>query len=380
MKKKRMFFLRGVAVVTAALVVLLCAAFVLTRQRSFSPTENRNLQTRPALTLSDALSGRYEDRFDDYVADQFPFRDGWIALQSALERLSGKTESGGVFLGRDGYLIQGFTAPSEDDYQATLVALRGFLGRHGDIPQYLMIAPTAVQVLADRLPALSQAGDERGYMDRLFSDLAASPVNIVDLRSDFAEAKADTQLYYRTDHHWTTDGAYLAYRRLADAANLSGSAEGLQRRLLSGSFKGTLSALSGFRVNEQDALVAYLPSAEEQLVVTWVRENEKSASLYRAACLDTRDQYAVFLNGNHAQIRIETAVNNERTLLVLKDSYANCLIPFLTRDYRRIVVVDPRYYTGELEVLMEAEGVNEVLILYNAETFATDGALRADLK
>ena len=380
MKKKRMFFLRGVAILAAALVLALCAAFVIVRDRAFSPTENRNLQTRPALTLSGALSGRYERRFDDYVADQFPFRDGWIALNAALERLSGKTESGGVFLGGDGYLIQGFAAPSEADYRANLDALKGFLGRHGELAQYVLIAPTAVQVLSDKLPALAQAGDEAGYMDRLLADLADAPAQLVDVRSAFAEAKAQTQLYYRTDHHWTTDGAYLAYRCLAAAAGLSGDAGGLERRLLSADFRGTLSALSGFRVNERDALVGYLPAGDApQIVVTWVGENAKSASLYRAECLDTRDQYAVFLNGNHPEIKIETAVQNQRALLVLKDSYANCLIPFLARDYRKIVVVDPRYYTGELEVLMEAEGVSEVLFLYNAETFAADTALRADL-
>lgn len=315
------------------------------------------------------------------MADQFPLRDGWIALQSTLERLSGKTESGGVFLGKDGYLIQGFAAPAEADYQATLAALRGFLNRHGDLKQYVMIAPTAVQVLSDKLPALARAGDEKGYMDRLFADLADTPARVIDLRDAFAQARDEVQLYYRTDHHWTTDGAYLAYRQLSAAAGLSGDAGGLERRLLSADFRGTLSALSGFRVNERDALYAYLPAGEgQQLAVTWVGENEKSASLYRAECLDTRDQYAVFLNGNHAEIKIETAAAEERALLVLKDSYANCLVPFLTRDYRKIIVVDPRYYTGELEVLIEAEGVDEVLLLYNAGTFATDTALRADLK
>ncbi len=381
MKKKRMLFLRGVALVTAALAALLCAAFLLTRDRAFSPTENRNLQTRPALTLRDALSGRYEERFDAYVSDQFPLRDGWIALQSALDRLAGKTQSGGVYLGRDGYLIQGFTAPSEADYAATAAALKSFLSRHGDLAQYVMIAPTASEILSDKLPALAPADGEKAYLDRLFGDLAASPARLIDLRPAFLAAKANTQLYFRTDHHWTIDGAYLAYRELAGAANLAGDAAGLEKRLLSADFRGTLSALSGFRVNERDALYAYLPQGEAQpMVVTYVGEGQRSASLYRAERLDTRDQYAVFLDGNHAQIKIETPLPNDRVLLILKDSYANCLIPFLPRDYHKIIVVDPRYYTGELEVLMEAEGVNEVLILYNAATLATDTALRADLK
>lgn len=380
-KQKRLLFLRGVAILAAALVLLLDAAFLFTGGRTFSPTENRSLQTRPALSLRDVLSGRYETRFDDYVADQFPLRDAWIALKSGLDRLAGSTQSSGVFLGRDGYLIQRFEAPSEADYAATVDALKGFLNRHASIPQYVMIAPTAAEILSDKLPALAPAGDEKAYLDRLMGDLAGSPARLIDVRPALTAAKAQTQLYYRTDHHWTTDGAYLAYLELARAAGLSGEAVNYERRLLSVSFAGTLSALSGFRVNERDAIAAYLPAdGGPQMVVTYMGEGGRSASLYEASRLDTRDQYAVFLNGNHAQVRIETAAQNKRVLLVLKDSYANCLIPFLPPDYQKIIVVDPRYYTGDLEVLMEAEGVNEVLILYNAATFATDTALRADLK
>ena len=114
-------------------------------------------------------------------------------------------------------------------------------------------------------------------------------------------------------------------------------------------------------------------------VVNYVGENRKSATVYRPEMLDERDQYTVFFGGNHPQIRIETTVDNGRRLMVLKDSYANCFIPFLLEDYERLIVVDPRYYTGEIEVLMEAEGVNEILFLYNANTLASDTSLSNDL-
>ena len=380
MKKKRLFFLRATAILALALVALLDAAFLIHRDRDFSPLENRNLQQRPALTAQGLFSGRFETRFDSYISDQFPFRDGWIALKSALDRLAGRTESNGVFLGKDGYLIQNFVAPEEAEYRRTADALAGFLNRHDGLSQYVMIVPTAVTALSDKLPALAGGGDESGYIDRLAEDLSETPAAFVDLRGPFAQAKADTQLYYRTDHHWTGDGARLAYLELSRAAGLSGNTDAFERRLLSNGFQGTLSAASGFRMGETEDLWAWLPGdGAPQTVVTWVNENERSASLYRSECLDTRDKYAVFLGGNFPQIRIETTVMNGRTLLVLKDSYANCLIPFLTADYQKIVVIDPRYFTGDLEVLIGAEGVNEILVLYNAETLAEDTALRADI-
>ena len=381
MKKKRLFFLRVTAVMVLALVLLLDIAFLIHRDRATSPLENRSLQQRPALTLQGLFSGRFESRFDSYVSDQFPLRDGWIALKSTLDRLAGRTKSNGVFLGRDGYLIQDFKTPSEADYRRTMEALADFLDRHEDLSQYVLIAPTALTALADALPALADAGDEGGYIHRLAEDLSETPAHFIDLRPAFAQAKANTRLYYRTDHHWTSDGARLAYLELAKAANLPRDTDGFERRLLSNRFQGTLSAVSGFRMDQSEDLWAYIPGdSAPQAVVTWVNENRRSASMYREECLDTRDKYAVFLGGNFPQIRIETTVNNGRALLVLKDSYANCLIPFLTAGYQKLVVVDPRYFTGDLEVLMAAEGVNEVLILYNAQTLAEDTALRGDIQ
>lgn len=381
MKKNRLFFLRATAVMVLALVALLDIAFVLRRDRATSPLENRNLQQRPALTLQGLLSGRFESRFDSYVADQFPFRDSWVALKSTLDRLAGQTKSNGVFLGKDGCLIQDFTAPSEENYRRTMDALAGFLDRHDDLPQYVLIAPTALTVLPEALPALADAGDEGGYIDRLEEDLSETPATFVDLRPAFAAAKATTRLYYRTDHHWTSDAARLAYLELARAAGLPGDTDAFQRRLLSSTFQGTLSATSGFRMEDSEDMWAWVPGdGAPQAVVTWVGENRRSASLFRAECLDTRDQYAVFLGGNFPEVRIETTAANDRTLLLLKDSYANCMVPLLTAGYHRIVVVDPRYFTGDLEVLMGAEGVNEILVLYNAQTLSEDTALRGDLK
>ncbi len=380
MKKKRLTYLRGLALAALALVLAVDAAFLFTRSRGFSPTENRNLQQMPAFSLRGVTSGRFESQFDDYVSDQFPLRDTWIAVKSTVDRLLGRTESGGVFLGGDGYLIQDFTEPSEDDYQATLSALRGFLARHGDIPRYVMIAPTALTVCADKLPALADPGDEAGYLDRLARDLSDTSASMIDLRAAFAALPDGWQLYYRTDHHWTTDGAYIAYLALSDAAGLSGKNTRYRRTLLSSAFSGTLTASSGFRTGETDDLYAYLPvDSAIQCSVTYVGESQRSASVYHAENLENRDQYAVFLGGNHPQIKIETTASNSRALLVLKDSYANCFIPFLVQDYRKIVIVDPRYYTGDLEVLMEAEGINEILILYNTCTFAEDTSLRLDI-
>ena len=150
---------------------------------------------------------------------------------------------------------------------------------------------------------------------------------------------------------------------------------------VTGGFQGTLSAKSGFRSGEKEELEVYLPKdGSPSSVVNYVDEQKKTASFYDTGKLDTRDGYACFLGGNHPLIRIETPVQSDKTLLVLKDSYANCYLPFLATQYRKIVAVDPRYYYGDLEELMQVEEIQEVLYLYNANTFFSDTSLQMVLR
>ena len=102
-------------------------------------------------------------------------------------------------------------------------------------------------------------------------------------------------------------------------------------------------------------------------------------SIYDYSKEGLRDKYALFFGGNHAQIKISTPTETDNTLLVLKDSYANSFIPFLAQHYRKIIMIDPRYYFGDLEQLMQVENVQEILYLYNANTFFTDTSLELAL-
>ena len=374
MKKKRMLSLRVSAALLLAVVLLLDGAFVLARDRAYSPAENRNLQQFPSLSPGALTSGRFESRFDDYVADQFPLRDGWIAVKAFSDRLLGRTEANGVYLGRDGYLLQKFTAPDAAAEQATLDALRAFCAAHAGLNLYAMIAPSAMTVCPEKLPAFAPRGDESAYMDRLRDGLAGSPVTWIELRDAL---RAESQMYYRTDHHWTTDAALLAYRAFASAAGLE--AAEFDRQVLTDAFSGTLTASSGYRAGETDVIAAYLPRRAVSHVVTYVAEGERRASVYCPEKLEERDKYTVFFGGNHPRVDIETAAEGERRLLLVKDSYANCFAPFLIPNYQKIVIVDPRYFTDDLLSLIEAERITDVLFLYNAQTLAADTALRADL-
>ena len=380
MKKTRTKYLRLAAVALIGAVLALDAAFLILPDSGFSAAENRNLQGLPAVTLNGLTSGRFEDRFEDYVADQFPFRIGWIRVKTAIDRLLGRVESNGVFLGKDGYLIQAFAEPDPENYRQTVDAIRNFCSFRTNLRQYMLVAPSAATVCARRLPANAPAGDESGFIDRLYADLSGTPLTCVDVREALAALDAREQAYYRTDHHWTTAAAHAAYLQLAETAQLPGADAQYDPLLLSDSFSGTLTASSGFRMDETDPLYAWLPREGVNHVVSYAGESGRHASVYWTENLEKRDQYTVFFNGNHPRVTIETGAESARTLLMLKDSYANCFAPFLIGDYRRIIMVDPRYFTGDLGVLIDSEGVTDLLFLYNANTLAGDAFLKLDLQ
>ena len=382
--RKRRFCYRVLFAVIALLIVIFDLIFLIQPDREVSETENRTLQQFPKLNFTTLTNGKFESLFDNYVADQFPARDGWVNLKSTVDRFAGKTENRGIYLGKDGYLIQDMKVPSEEAYAEKMGAIRALREANPNVEFTALIAPTALSVLKDHLPANAPAADEDALLDRVSNDLTAIGVRFTDTRKALKEAAEQEQVYYRTDHHWTTFGAHTAYLELAKMLSLPGSGIHYQRKLVSDSFRGTLSSSSGFRAGETDPIEIFLPETEQNYSVTYVGEGKKTATFYAAENLDVKDQYTVFFNGNHPQIKIETAAAGtvsktsasdkkkeakKRVLLVLKDSYANCFVPFLAADFPTILMVDPRYYTDDLNQLIQAENVTDILYLYNIQTF-----------
>ena len=276
--------------------------------------------------------------------------------------------------------MEEFKAPDQAQYDATVKAMTDFQQKQSDLRQYALIAPNSINILSNRLPAFAPVQDQNLWLDSLSDSLTDAGVTFIDVRSTFKDHKME-DLYYHTDHHWTTQGAYYAYLQAAKAMGIDTSSDTYDKAPVTRSFQGTLSAKSGFRSGEKDEIDVFLPTGDQALssVVNYVDEQKKSASFYDTEKLGTRDKYALFFGGNHAQIKINTPTETDNTLLVLKDSYANSFVPFLAQHYRKIIMVDPRYYFGNLEQLIQVENVQEVLYLYNANTFFSDTSLELAL-
>lgn len=379
LRNYRLFFHR-LGLLFFLLPVIVLVSSIILPDTGFSEKENRILASRPALKLDQIISGAYEKQFETYENDQFPLRDMWITLKATTDRLMGKVEENGVYLGKNGYLMEAFNAPSQTQYDATVNAMTSFAQKHSDLKQYALIAPNSVNILKSNLPAFAPADDQNPWIDNLKDSLTSAGVAFIDIRDTFTDHKTE-DLYYHTDHHWTTLGAYYAYLQAAAVMGIDTSSDSYDKAPVSQTFKGTLSAKSGFRSGETDELDVFLPNGDNTLssVVNYVDEQKKSASFYDTSKLNTRDKYALFFGGNHAQIKISTPTESNNTLLVLKDSYANSFVPFLAQHYRKIIMIDPRYYYGDLEQLLQVENVQEVLYLYNANTFFADTSLELAL-
>jgi len=369
--------------VLSALLLIFTVADIFDGDRLFSETEKRVLAKRPELSWESLIDGSYASGMERYLTDQFVGRDKWISIKTATDIVLQKKEINGVYLGADGYLIEQHLPEdyTETQIQKKLLLLQRLVDRWDAA---VMLVPTADNILADKLPPNTPDFDQKAFLDRVAAQTGEYYVDVYGA----LEEHADEEIYYRTDHHWTSLGAFYGYRQWAETKGIeeypydAGAME-----IVSEDFQGTLQA----KVNldwGRDSIARFPETALYPVKVTYDLKTAAD-SLYEDSYLDTKDKYGYFMDGNHALVEIETGSGGENSLFVIRDSYANCLIPLLLPHYGKIYVLDLRYYNGRLFDLMEkceaggwdasdgglhSEGKMEVLILYNCIHFLEEFA------
>lgn len=347
---------------------------ILGKDKSFSEQENRKLKTKPVFSVDNLLYNKFTSKYEKYIADQFVFRNSFINVKSVSERVMCKKENNDVYLGHDDYLIDKFKKPNKDDFNERMKAVNAFSNKNKNLSKYIMLIPNKVKVLEDKLPAFTPVENQTEYINKFYSGLEKDikPIDVFGILNK----NKDKYIYYKTDHHWNTEGAYLAYLKFCDSAGITPK-EASEYNIMpvSNDFYGTLQARVGTKNTDSDTIKVYLPKKEEWVVVNYIEEKKKSASLYNSKSLDSKDKYSVFLGGNHSIVKIDTKISNNKNLLVIKDSYANCFIPFLTSHFSSIIVVDLRYYAEDINTLIKDYNVTDVLMLYNVNTFFEDSSI-----
>ena len=343
--------------------------------REMSEEENRMLASKPKLTFSTLVNGDFMEQYEEYLSDQFAGRDLWHRMKVALDRFGGSRMENGIYIGKDGQLLQDIQVPDQEHLSENLDAIKEFTETYQDIPVTMILVPDAACILNDRLPWLASVEDQNQMISMVEQSLGDS-VTWVDAASALNKHKRE-KIYYLTDHHWTSLGAFYTFQ---EAATALGIEEDVSDKFLSytvsDSFNGVLASESGAGLGTEENIDIYVPrEGDNDVIVNYVNESKRTTSLYDSSKLETKDQYGVFLGWNTSLIDIRTVSTSQKRLLVVKDSFANSFIPFLAPYYREIVVVDPRYYSGTIEDIMSSYRITDALFLYSGNSFFTDNSI-----
>ena len=361
-----------VGIIFILTLFLFLIIIVIVPDREKSVQENRMLATKPKFRLSSLISGDYDEKFEAYMDDQFVGRDMWRKLKVTVDRIGGSRLENGVYIGTNGQLLEQIEVADENHLAANIKAIKSFSESQSKIPVRMMLVPDAANVLNHSLPSLAKPEDQTQMFSMVRKDLGDS-VEWIDVSTELNKHKTE-KIYYKTDHHWTTLGAFYAFQAAAPSLGIEGDLSGKYvSYAVSDSFNGMLASKSGVNLGEKEQIDIYVPTEEDtDLIVDYVDEGKRSTSLYDSSKLKEKDQYTVFLGGNSSLLDIRTVSTSTKRLLLVKDSFANSFIPFLTPYYREIVVVDPRYYSGTINDLMDSYRISEVLFLYSGNTFFKD--------
>lgn len=362
-------------VITFVVIIFGLTALGLTaEEKTYSATEKRELQTRPKVKKKNIKNGKYQKKYETYLSDQFPGRDDWVQLQTGVSRLLGKKESNGVYFGRDHYLLEHYEDSDfePDRMQMNIEALADFArsaNERADVK--VLMVPTKTWVLREKLPAFAPTYDEQIFYDALEKQLGAQGEQMLIPVETVLQAHKEEDIYYRTDHHWTTLGAWYGYRAYVEATG--GDPERVSEKqdfeLVCSDFYGTTYAKVN-QASQADKIYVYEPKSILQVIYNMGEKTTQS--LFEKEHLDSKDQYRVFTGGNQAVLEITGGIKNGKTLLLIKDSFANCMLPFLAEDFEKVVVIDLRQLNIGCDELMDMYEPTDVLVLYNSAQFAKD--------
>ncbi len=358
-----------------ALFLVLPTIFMLLLPReNFSETENRMLATFPTLDAESLADGSYARGIGKFYADHLPFRTELMKLKSSCELLAGKRQNSNVFFGKNMYQIKRLEAcDSELLLQNRQAAER--IAEHvseAGKPVVTLYAPRAIDVLGSKLPW----GYPKEAAGAPWETLPVSP--LIKVLSE--KATRGETVWYRTDHHWTSLGAYYAYEFLGKSLGYTPLPQvAFRKEIAKADFFGTSASASLFPLKKADSIILYRFEGDEDFLITDLSTGETHEGFYYDEKLSTADAYASFLGGNFAHLSItKSGEKNRPLLLIIKDSYANCLVPFLARHFD-LELLDTRYIrAASFEMLDGITAKGEyagTLLLWNAETLCSDAGL-----
>lgn len=405
-----------IAVLFALFISVFFLVDVFNSDRAFSEFENTSLAQKPAFSWSSFVDGSFGSKYVKYINEQFLGRDNWISMKAVADMGLGRIESHGVTYGDDHYLMEKLEIVEDQNYPAnagTNIVKQTSLDRSNgmvssflqmyDQPITFSLVPNSYAILEDEVPTGFPGADQQAYTQQIYRTLseADDQLEIVDF-SDALSQHKDEYIYYRTDHHWTTLGAYYAYVAYCEQKGLTPvSLEELEENKVE-DFYGTFYSKAKRPSQPADTITWYDVDVDEFAFVANLQQDKQLAQLGEVVQEDglellrvdgmmdqrkfeVRDKYAAFMWGNSGYVKIKSSHNlnhqegKTSRLLLFKDSYANSMIPYLTYNYDEIIVVDLRYMAKSTKELMQEE-FDDIFVMYNFSTYVSGASDLAKLK
>lgn len=348
--------------------------FLFAPKTDYSSSEKRYLQEFPETSVENIAGGEFGSEFESYFADHFPSRNFWVGFNAYYNLEIGNNGASGVYKCDNGYLINK-PVSTDNKVEKNTNAIVKFKD-NVDVPITVMFAPSTGYIADDVLPTVHDEYNDDTYFESASKTFENNGIAFVDLRETFKDAYSNgSQLYYKTDHHWTTEGAYTAYAQLCkNLATEPVAKESLNVEKYDG-FYGTTYSTSGFWLTDPDTVEVWNNPANTDNIKVKITEGTEVSeydSMYFYDHIDEDDKYPVFIDGNHALTEITNSEAEGGTIIVIKDSFSHCLAPFLAENYSKVILVDMRYYKQSVSDIVAQEKPEQILVMYGIDNFATD--------
>lgn len=349
--------------------------FLFSPKTDYSSSEKRYLQKFPDANVEKVLSGEFGSEFETFFADQFPQRNTWVGINAYTTLAEGNNGASGVYNCKNGYLINK-PVSTDNNLDKNVGAVVDF-AKTIDAPTTVMLVPSTGYIADDVLPTFHDKYNDDEDISKISSTLSKDKIGFVDLRERFkSEYKNGSQLYYKTDHHWTTKGAYTGYQELCKALGITPIDDSTLKKDSYPGFYGTTYSSSGFWLTPPDNIEIWSnPKNSDKNISVKITEGanvKTSGSMYFTDHLKEDDKYPVFIDGNHALTEITNTKAKNGTILLIKDSFSHSLAPFLAENYSKVVLVDLRYYKESVSQLVSTYNPEQVVVLYGIDNLATD--------
>ena len=347
-------------------------------KKDFSENQNRYLKKPPVFSLTKYLSGDFSENAEEYLSDHFIGSETAISAATDMDLCMGHKAVNGIYILKD-RLVQKIDLPAESGIETGTDSLNA-VAAGTDTPCFLMLVPTQAEIYRDELPKNAPNPDQREYIEKVSEKL--EDISVIDVYSSLQAAKKD-YIYYRTDHHWTTKGAYIAYQCAAKRLGYEALPENsFDFRHASNDFRGTFYSRVLYDKIKPDSIDLYIDSSgrrREPDVYIYSEagaDPEKHSGMYFMEYLEKKDKYSVFFGTNQPMITIRTG-NEGGRLLIFKDSYAHCLVPFLAEHYSEITMLDTRYIQIPYTEIVDPAEYDVILFVYNVSTFMEGVKIRS---